>query len=337
MGGLLLNKKYLAIVMIIIAMVSLLAVGGNQNDSLAKAATEPPPPVASGAICLNRGTVPDAELHWLYIPESAAELATEENYLYLAGRLIESGVVDASDCPAGGMGAGGYANACGLAAAKPVVIELQNAYDEAILQAWQDVGVPPVLLKQLIRYESQFWPGQWGTYHFGLSHLTYYGAYTALYWSPVLFQRACDPTYGGRCEAYFIDAMMIGSFLQNVNADCPTCPYKIDIAKAQKSINYIAHALLAYCRQTAQIVSNATGQSTPGAVVDYATIWKLTLYNYNAGSICLYNAVRDAYESIEGQITWLDIAGYVGSGSCELGVGYVNKITEPYYAFPPGE
>ncbi len=34
-----------------------------------------------------------------------------------------------------------------------------------IVQAWEDVGVPPVLLKQLIANESQFWPSQYSLVH----------------------------------------------------------------------------------------------------------------------------------------------------------------------------
>ena len=34
------------------------------------------------------------------------------------------------------------------------------------------------MLKQLIRYESQFWPTRYGYYHFGLGHLTAPGATT---------------------------------------------------------------------------------------------------------------------------------------------------------------
>ena len=101
-------------------------------------------------------------MDWLFVPQSASELHTELKYPFLAGQIIINGSIDASSCPAGGLRADNYANACGMALTQPLVTQLQNMYDEAILQAWEDTGVPPVMLKQLIRYESEFWPGRWG-------------------------------------------------------------------------------------------------------------------------------------------------------------------------------
>jgi len=115
-------------------------------------------------VCLDRSDIPPEEMHWLYFPKSASELATHEDYAYLSGQLIQNGIVDASDCPLGGLWPDGYANACGLAKTRQVSLYLQNVYDDEILAAGKDTGVPPVMMKQLIRYESQFWPVQWGFY-----------------------------------------------------------------------------------------------------------------------------------------------------------------------------
>jgi hypothetical protein len=35
--------------------------------------------------CLNRLNIPTNELHWIYVPESADQLHTEENYFFMAG------------------------------------------------------------------------------------------------------------------------------------------------------------------------------------------------------------------------------------------------------------
>ena len=43
--------------------------------------------------CLNRVDIPESELHWIYVPDSASALHTEENYFFLAGELIANGVV----------------------------------------------------------------------------------------------------------------------------------------------------------------------------------------------------------------------------------------------------
>jgi hypothetical protein len=292
-------------------------------------------PIDTTSVCLNRVNIREEDLHWVYAPESASELRTEVDYFFLAGQLIINHVVDASSCPAGGLGAVyGYANACGMSAARSIVIEIQNAYDEAILAAWRDVGVPPVLLKQLFRYESQFWPVQFDPNHFGNGHMTYVGAYTALQWNFLLNREICTLAYGADKKCDVVDDVMVGTLLGLMNASCPTCPYKIDIEKGQKSVYYIAESLLGYCNQTTQLVSNATFR-TPSSVVDYATIWKLTLFNYNVGPTCVYNAVMKAYEAKQGAIRWNDIVPYVSDAYCQRGVYYANRITEKFYNFTP--
>ena len=303
------------------------------SDSKAEAAAYPKidnGPVTS-ALCLNRGEIPEEELHWLYVPASASELRTEINFGYLAGQLIKNGYVDASSCPGAGLGLSDYANACGLAAAKPAVIDIQNMYDQAILDSFRSTGTPPVMLKQLIRFESQFWPGSYG-YHFGIGHLTYLGAYTALQWNPILEQAACIAAYGNNCQQRPIDDFMVSVFLSMMSPACPTCQYGIDEVKAEKSIEYLSYTLLAYCRQATQIVANATGES-PDVIVDYPTIWKLALYNYNVGPQCMYNAIGNSWDITDKQVDWETFSSFVVDDYCQRGIDYVNSITEPFYEF----
>ncbi len=147
--------------------------------------------------CLNRINIPTEDLHWVYVPESADQLYTEENYFFLAGQLIINKIVDASTCPSGGLAQNNYANACGMATAKPQVIFIQNMLNEPILQAWKDTGVPPVLLKQLIRTESQFWPSQYNIIHFGFGHITNIGMLNVLDWNRSLYTKFCPASAGG--------------------------------------------------------------------------------------------------------------------------------------------
>ena len=284
--------------------------------------------------CLNRINIPPEEMHWVYVPFSASELHTEIPFLFLAGQLITNGAVTASQCPAGGLGADGYANACGLSVAMPTVIQMQNIYDDAIMKAWTDVGVLPVMLKQLIRYESQFWPGPYGAYHYGLGHITYMGAQTALLWNQNLFQEVCALTPGGSCGLSVNDTAVF-TLLNLMNATCPTCVNKIDIPKAQQSVHYVAESLLGYCFQTAQVIYNATGNLS-SVVVDYPTIWKLTLLSYNVGASCVSSAVSTAYDRLDKvPLTWKEITSYIDDDYCLRGVGYANTITEKFYNFPP--
>jgi hypothetical protein len=278
-------------------------------------------------VCLDRSVIPEEELHWLYIPTDPSELATSEYYGYLSGQLIQAGVVDASACPLNGLWTNGYANACGLEKTRELSLYLQNVYDDEILAVGQGVGVPPVMIKQQIRYESQFWPTQMG-YHYGLGHLTYPGAITALTWSRALY----EDTYAHSLPDPSAD--LPSELLSMMNAACPTCALKIDVPKAEQSITYIGEALLGFCRQTSQVVFNATNKNA-GDVVDYATIWQLTLLNYNVGPNCVYNAVKASYKNNDEEImNWDEIAATIDENeSCSRGVPYVDNITGEYYNF----
>ena len=119
-----------------------------------------------------------------------------------------------------------------------------------------------------------------------------------------------------------------------MDASCADCEYKIDIEKAEASISLVAEVLIGYCKQTSQIVFNVTDQFS-NYTVDYATIWKMTLLNYNAGPHCVYNALDNIYTPDTDEITWEQISGAVTSGGCQAGVNYANMITEKYYDFVP--
>ena len=281
--------------------------------------------------CLDRVDIPDVEMHWIYVPESASALNTTEDYYYLAGQLISSGVVDASTCPSDGLTLNGYANACGMSVAKDTVVYVQNAMDGAILTAWKDVGVPPVLLKQMIRTESQFWPSMYQSTHFGYGHITNIGIRNALEWNSSLAYLVCPE---GTISSCTTSTEIADRIISNLVTTCPTCEYGIDTTRAEKSVDILAEVVLGYCYQTARIINNAT-QWYSGDVVDYPTIWKLTLMNYNAGPDCVYNAVRAAFLRTNGPVNWDDIRAQVSGDQCVRGMTYANQITAKYYDFPP--
>ncbi len=121
---------------------------------------------------------------WLGTPSSTSLLATDEPYYYLAGRLISQGIVDASACSTGGLLPNGYADACGLEAARPQVQEWQNRFDQRIVAVAEETGVPAQLMKNLFAQESQFWPGIFRVpYEYGLGQITDKGAETLLLWN----------------------------------------------------------------------------------------------------------------------------------------------------------
>lgn len=325
-------KKILAI--IFIAGIFLLGGGINLNASQTRnvsAQTVHP--------CLNRVNVPINELYWLYVPESADQLYTEEHYFFLAGRLITNKVVDASICPSGGLMSNGYANACGMATALPTVIIIQNMVNEPILQAWKEVGVPPVLLKQLIRRESQFWPSMYTAsendtnYHYGLGHITYIGMQNALQWNRDLYAKVCSVSDNANCVS---DSGVVNQFLSSLIATCDACEYGIDPNSMNRSVDILAEAVLGHCYQTAQLVFNATGWYASLAV-DYATIWKLTLMDYTSGPQCVFDAVSSTFKITEGPMNWAEISANVSGENCIYGLTYANLITAKYFDFPPNE
>jgi len=281
--------------------------------------------------CLNRTNIPIADLHWIYVPDNAAALHTEEDYYYLAGQLIINNVVDASTCPNGGLTLNEYANACGMSLAHPKVVELQNIIDEAILKTWPNVGVPPVLLRQLIRQESQFWPSINSQTHYGYGHVTNMGIRNALEWNPDLRQKVCPAGSGWACT---YDQSIVKEILKTLVVTCPTCANGIDTEAANHSVDILAEVVLGYCYQTAQLIYNATGWYSSNAV-DYATLWKLTLMDYNAGSQCVFDTVAKTFKIVQGPMSWEDLSSRVTGDLCIRGKTYANQITAKYYNFPP--
>jgi len=287
--------------------------------------------------CLNRVGVPFSELHWLYIPEYEYELYTQEQYFFLAGQLIANKVVDASICPSGGLMHNGYANACGIATALPTVINVQNMMNEPILKAWKEVGVPPVLLKQLIRIESQFWPSLYTSgeknydFEYGFGNITHMGMQNALQWNRDLYAKVCSGSDSANC---IWDSGMVNQILLSLVATCGTCENGINPNLVNRSVDILAEAVMGHCYQTAQLIFNATGWH-PSLVVDYATLWKLTLMNYTSGPQCVLDTIESTFEITEGPMDWLEISANVSGRNCTYGLEYANRITAKYFDFPP--
>jgi hypothetical protein len=285
--------------------------------------------------CISRTHIPNDELPWLYLPQSSEELKTSIPLTILAGELIKNKVVDASSCFDGGLLSNGAASACGLDLALPLVYELQNVYNDEIVYAGYQIGTPPVMLKQLFKQESQFWPGRYDAIHFGLGHLTTWGASTALLWNRDLLQEVCQTAFGQPCYFYIQTSnvnsdLLVGTLIDMVNADCENCPYKIDVPKAEASVQIFAQVLMAHCNQTAQVVYNITGKHSSNSV-SYAAIWRMALFNYNVGPICLEKTLNSIRKDNPDQkeFTWDDFEDHVPKGTCQMGLDYVKKITVP--------
>ena len=133
--------------------------------------------------------------NWGVFPQSPTELATNKEFHYLASQLIANGVVDASDCPGGGLSQTGP-NSCGLDRAAEAMLVWQNQYDYNIWLAGRDQEIPPILLKTLIERESQFWPMSQRFFldEYGLTQVNELGTDVALRWDIDLYLNICSQT-----------------------------------------------------------------------------------------------------------------------------------------------
>ncbi|HSO27239.1 MAG TPA: hypothetical protein VLS48_04165 [Anaerolineales bacterium] len=269
---------------------------------------------------------------WLSTPVDSQLLASDEPYFYLAGRLIFQGVVDAQDCPSGGLLPNGYANACGLERSRPVVEPWQNQFDARILEVAQDTSIPAQIMKNLFAQESQFWPGVFRVpYEFGLGQLTDNGADSVLLWNDSFFAQFCPLVLAeDACGRGYLKlsederAILRGALALEVNANCEDCPLGIDLTNVDFSVALFAETLLANCEQVGQIVFTAT-DSLAGEVASYEDLWRFTIANYHAGPGCLSYAVHTAWDR-GGVLTWEQVAQDF-TDPCKGVVPYVEKIT----------
>lgn len=269
---------------------------------------------------------------WLSTPESAAELATNIPYEYLASNLLLQGVTDPGACENEGFLPNGQPSPCGLEAARPAVDDWQDRFDAIIFDIAVETGVPAQLLKSLFSRESQFWPGAVANRpEVGLGQMTENGADTTLLWNLPFYEQFCPYVLGeDTCALGYAgleeeeQEMLRGALLQSVDAYCPDCPLSIDLPQAEYSILFFAETLLANCEQTGMIVYNAYGQA-PGEIASYEDLWRFTLVNYNAGPGCLTLAVQDT-SNLGEPLDWEHVSSHL-TPVCQGARGYVEDIS----------
>lgn len=252
---------------------------------------------------------------WLNSPEDHLELASEDPYFYLAGRLIANGLVDVSSCPTGGRLPNGYADACGLEQARPLVDYWQNQFDQSILEASHNTGVPAQMMKNLFAEESQFWPGIFRVpWEFGLGQITDNGAETLLLWNQDFFNGFCPLILSAEaCENGYLSlgekerAILRGALALQAKADCADCPTGVDLSNVNFSVLLFANTLQSNCAQVARTIYTAT-ETMAGLISTYEDLWRFTIANYHAGPGCLSFAIHQAWTfSTNGRLTWDDV------------------------------
>lgn len=270
---------------------------------------------------------------WLTTPPATEELSSDIPYAYLAANLILQGAVNAGACPDGGLDPSGQVNQCGLEAARPVIEEWQNRFDQLILDTAVSTEVPARLLKNLFARESQFWPGVYqGAADVGLGQLTENGADTTLFWNRSFYAQFCPLVLASEtCGSGYLhlgsddQAALRRALVASVDATCETCPLGLDLSQADFSVRIFAHTMLANCEQAGRVVRNLTGKP-PGEVASYEDLWRFTLVNYNAGAGCLAEAIRAT--RAEGMaLDWPAVSAFL-SPACQGAVDYVEDISQ---------
>ena len=269
---------------------------------------------------------------WLTTPAEPALLASEEPYFFLAGRLIAQGAVDASECPSNGMLENGYANACGLEKAWPLVMVWQNQFDQTIIEASQATNVPGQLMKNIFSVESQFWPGVFkDPQEFGLGQITDNGAEVILLWNQTFYNQFCpyvlDEQVCNQGYAHLNEndqATLRGALALQAKSDCDDCDLGVDLSHSNFSISLFAETLRANCTQVARVVYNASGQSG-GQVSTFEDMWRFTVANYHAGPGCVSYAIHQAWNNHQ-ELSWPTVSQYF-TPPCQGVISYTEKIT----------
>lgn len=274
---------------------------------------------------------------WLSTPEDHTGLASDVPFVFLAGELIRSGLVDVSACVDAGLLANGAASQCGVEQARAIVNDWQDQFDMEIFRVASEKLIPPQMLKNLFAQESQFWPGESEIQEFGFGRITEQGADTILLWNLdfyaafcplVLHEETCATGYAFLAEEH--RELLRGALAVQTGAACAgglegsPCTAGVDLAHAATTVDFFADTVVANCAQVAFLVSDITGQ-IPGAVSKYEDLWKFTLASYNAGPYCLAKALNVAWAQF-GVLDWSTVASRLSVG-CTGAITYVDRIT----------
>lgn len=230
----------------------------------------------SNSCSLAWGVSDQENVTWDDFVQFPYEINTQKTLHYLATQLLITGIVDASDCPAGGLSIGlSWPTACGLERASQAMIEWQNRYDDYIWLASRNHGIPPKILKTLIEVETQFWPGNSRFYldEYGLGQTNQLGVDVLIRKDPTLYQRVCPSVLSDCARPYLSldglqQAMIRGAVMNLMDASCANCTYGFDLNKAKESVATLAQLMKANCQQVDYILSIA---QVPDPDADAAT------------------------------------------------------------------
>lgn len=309
----------------------------------------------SNACSLAWGVYDAQNVTWDDFVQFPHELNTRKTLHALATQLLLKGIVDASDCPAGGLSLSlDWPTACGLERATEQMIAWQNQYDTHIWLASRQHGVPPKIIKTLIEIETQFWPGNSRFYldEYGLGQVSQLGIDVLLRKDPTLFQRVC-PTVLADCARSYQSlspdqqAMIRGAAVSLMDVTCTDCQYGVDLDKAKESVSLLTALFKANCEQvdaivnivvkpdedadaataTAAVATQAAGGDE--GVTTYEDLWRFTFLAYHSGLNCLQEAVIATKKAKE-PVTWENVEERL---RCRGGADYVDGFMANLAAF----
>ena len=249
-------------------------------------------------------------------PESIMDFQTTNRFLYLAGKLLLTGIVNGETCSGFGLISNNTANPCGEELAHEKVISWQNQYDKEIFSASEEFNVPARLLKAIIAQETQFWPHPVSSKEFGLGRITDNGADMLLTWNLPIFLEECTSLFS-------VDACSSG--YTNMDPDDQSLLRGIvlrDVGTEQE-MKLLAATLLASSIQVDQMVKNVTGLPV-SEVSTYEEMWRLSVANYHAGSGCVGTAMQTAWDNGDNMI-W-DLVNPHLLGDCKGAIDYVESV-----------
>src|SRR6266508_451609 len=298
------------------------------------------------------GKSDEANVPWDDFVQFPYQLHTKKTLHTLVTHLILNGIVDAHDCPAGGLSLGlDWPTACGLERANSKMIEWENQFDDHIWLASKNQGIPPKILKTLFEIESQFWPGNARFYldEFGLGQLNQLGVDVLLRRDPTLFQSVCQGVLSDCATSYLSlnpqqQAMIRGAVVRLADASCADCQYGFDLNKAKESVSLFARLLVANCQQvdtilnqvilpdtdadaataTAAVATIAAGGDTEST--SYDDLWRFTFLSYHSGLNCFREALV-ATKKAKQPVNWENISKRLKCKGAENYVdGFMNNL-----------
>jgi len=276
---------------------------------------------------------------WLVVPVNGYQLYSKYALSTLAGHLVNVGLVDASSCPNGAFLNGGAANECATKLALPAVLAWQNQFNDDIMNASKETGVPGIIIKNIFIWESQFWPKAVfvNVKEYGLGHITEAGADSTLRWNNTYYLQLCRKNFSEEsCKRRYADQDpairngLMGVVIQNATVDCASCPYNLDLPKMAQSVDVFANTLLSNANLVNLVVTNYTGKPARESV-SYQNLWKFSLTSYNAGPGCFVTAFSRTFHNYK-KLDWANFSSQLDP-ACRGAVKYVDFIsnTDQYH------